>query len=120
VRDRLCPDPRSEAFFLSRNGTRLHYQCVRLVFMRLTRAAGLEDRSPRCRPRPHSLRHSFAVNTLRDWHAAGVDVQARLPLLSTHLGHVALASTYYYLTAAPDLLALAAQRLEPTTERTSR
>jgi integrase/recombinase XerD len=114
LRDRVCPRPRCETFFVSRNGTRLRYQCVRRVFMRLVRAAGLEDRSPRRRPRPHSLRHSFAVNTLRDWYADDVDVQARLPLLTTHLGHVTPASTCYYLTAAPDLLALAARRLEAT------
>jgi integrase/recombinase XerD len=88
------------------------------VFVRLVAACGLEDRSPRSRLRPHSLRHSFAVNTLRDWYANDLDVQARLPLLTTHLGHVTPASTYYYLTAAPDLLALAARRLERTPERT--
>jgi integrase/recombinase XerD len=46
-------------------------------------------------------------------------VQARLPLLTTHMGHVTPAATYYYLTAAPDLLALAARRLESTTEGTT-
>lgn len=117
VRDRICRSPRCDAFFLSRNGTRLLYQCVRPVFMRLIAACGLEHRSPNSPPRPHSLRHSFAVNTLRDWYADDVDVQARLPLLSTHMGHVTPASTYYYLTAAPDLLALVATRLEPTPER---
>lgn len=114
LRDRLCPRPQCEAFLLSRNDTRLRYQCVHLVFTRLVRATGREDRSPRSRPRPHSLRHSFAVNTLRDWYANDVDVQARLPLLTTHMGHVTPASTYYYLTAAPDLLALVARRLQPT------
>ena len=90
------------------------------MFKRLVAAAGLEDRSPRSRPRPHSLRHSFAVNTLRDWYANDLDVQARLPLLTTHMGHVTPASTYYYLTAAPDLLALAARRLEPDPGKDSR
>ena len=118
LRDRVCPRPQCEAFFLTRNGTRLLYQCVHLVFRRLVTACGLEDRAPRSRPTPHSLRHSFAVNTLRDWYANDVDVQARLPLLTTHMGHVTPASTYYYLTAAPDLLALAARRLESTPERT--
>ena len=50
--------------------------------------------------------------TLRDWYRAGVDVAARLPALSAYMGHAHPASTYWYLTAAPDLLALAAQRLE--------
>jgi integrase len=60
------------------------------------------------------LRHSFAVNTMRAWYHAGIDVQARLPLLSTYLGHANPASTYWYLTATPDLLGAAAQRLEAT------
>jgi integrase len=67
----------------------------------------------------HDLRHSFAVRTLLDWHAAGADVQARLPSLSTYMGHVSPASTYYYLQAAPELLALAARRLEPAEETTA-
>lgn len=49
---------------------------------------------------------------LEDWYRAGVDVQPRLPLLSTYLGHVDPASTYWYLSAKPELLASAAERLE--------
>ena len=65
----------------------------------------------RCRPRVHDLRHAFAVTTLLDWYRDGVDVQARLPLLSTYLGHV---DPRHLLVpaAAPELLALAAQRLD--------
>jgi integrase/recombinase XerD len=100
--------------FISRNGTSLFSSCVNLVFARLVRTVGLEPRSARCRPRPHDLRHSFTVSTLLDWYATDTtNVQARLPSLSTHMGHVEPASTYYYLTAAPELLALAARRLEP-------
>jgi hypothetical protein len=47
-----------------------------------------------------------------DWYRAGVEVQEHLPLLSTWLGHVSPTSTYWYLQAAPELLALAADRLE--------
>ena len=73
--------------------------------------------SARCRPRLHDLRHRFAVNTLIDWYRQGVDEQARLPVLSTYLGHVEPADTYWYLTAAPELLELAARRLEPAIEQ---
>jgi integrase/recombinase XerD len=62
-------------------------------------------------PRIHDLRHSFAVQTLLGWHRIEVDVAARLPLLGAWMGHRHPASTYYYLQAAPELLALAAQRL---------
>ena len=58
------------------------------------------------------LRHTFAVNTLLDWYRDGGDVAARLPSLSTYLGHVAPANTYWYLQAAPELLTEAARRLE--------
>lgn len=53
-----------------------------------------------------------AVRTVLDGYQAGGDVQARLPLLSTWLGHVDPKATYWYLSAAPELLALAGQRLE--------
>lgn len=115
-RDRLYPQASSPSFFVSTAGTRLLAANVRGTFARLVRAAGLKPRSPRCRPRLHDLRHSFAVASLLDWYRAGVDVQARLPLLSTYLGHVEPGSTYWYLSAAPELLALAARRLEQTVE----
>jgi integrase len=67
-------------------------------------------------PRIHDLRHTFAVRTLLGWYRAGEDVEARLPTLSTYLGHCDPRSTYWYLSAAPDLLALAAGRLELTRE----
>jgi integrase len=78
----------------------------------LARTAGLHPRSPQCRPRPHDLRHSFAVASLLDAYSARQDGQTRLALLSTYLGHVNPAATYWYLSAAPELLALAGQRLE--------
>ena len=114
-RDRLCPQTPSPAFFISLAGTRLRYCNVHSAFGRLVRAAGLTPRSATCRPRPHDLRHAFAVSTLIGWYEDGGDVQARLPHLSTYLGHVHPANTYWYLTAAPELLALAAARLEHTT-----
>ncbi len=61
-------------------------------------------------PRPHDLRHTFAVRTLLGWYRAGEDVQSKIPSLSTYLGHREPASTYWYLSAAPELLALAAAR----------
>ena len=51
------------------------------------------------------------MNTLLSWYRDDVDVQARLPLLSAYLGHTEPANTYWYLQAAPELLAEAARRL---------
>jgi integrase len=74
--------------------------------------AGLGPRSTTCRPRIHDLRHSFAVRAMLDAYAAGEDGQTRLTLLSTWLGHVHPASTYWYLSASPELMTAAGKRLE--------
>ncbi len=112
LRDRLAPVTATSAFFVSTAGTRLRYCNVHNAFHRLVRLAGLTPRSASCRPRIHDLRHSFAVRAMLDAYAAGQDGQARLTLLSTWLGHVHPASTYWYLSASPELMALAGQRLE--------
>lgn len=111
-RDRLCRRPVDPAFFVSTAGTRLLYCNAHLGWLDLVRRAGLEPRSAKCRPRPHDLRHSFAVRTLLGWYRDGADVQAQMPLLSTYLGHVHPGNTYWYLSAAPELLNLVAARLD--------
>ncbi len=115
--DRPIPAEPTAALFTSATGTRLSYCNVHLAFKRIVRHAGLAARSAQCRPRPHDLRHTFAVNTILDAYRCAEDVQARLPLLSTYLGHVHPGSTYWYLEAAPELLALAGQRLEHHLDR---
>lgn len=112
VRDRRWPSPATPSFFVAHRGDRLGAATVHDNFAELVRRASLEGRGERCRPRPHDLRHSFAVRTLLGWYRAGADVEASLPLLSTWLGHVDPAATYWYFEAAPELLAVAAQRLE--------
>ncbi len=111
LRDRLQPDPRTSALLPSTRGCRLRYQRVWEIFHRLVGQAELEPRSPRCTPRIHDLRHTFAVTTLLGWYRDGADVTAMMPRLSTYLGHVDPKHTYWYLSAAPELLALAADRL---------
>jgi integrase/recombinase XerD len=111
-RDQLCPPPRSPSFFVTSCGSRLIHSTVYPTFHTLVDQVGLQQESTPRRPRIHDLRHAFAVRTLLGWYRDGGDVQARLPLLSTYLGHINPASTYWYLSAAPELMALAAQRLE--------
>jgi integrase len=116
-RDLALRYPRSPSFLLSLAGTRLNYKNVHFSFLRLLRASGLDARH--CRPRIHDLRHTFAVNTLLRWYREGVAVDARLPSLSTYLGHVSSASTYWYLIATPELLQRASQRVERLVGSTS-
>ena len=109
-RDHLCPAPRSTTFFVSSAGTALHCDGVHRTFVELTTAIGL--RTQASRPRIHDLRHSFAVRTLIQWHRAGIDADSRMVVLSTYLGHINPAGTYWYLSAAPELMELAAHRLD--------
>jgi integrase len=111
-RDRPIPTEPTEAVLTSAAGTRLIYCNVHLAFKRIVAHAGLRPRSPVCRPRIHDLRHTFAVNTILDAYRGDADVVVRLPLLSTYLGHVHPGSTYWYLQASPELLALAGRRLD--------
>jgi integrase/recombinase XerD len=115
ARDRLCTWPRGASFFVTAHGTRLNYPGVRLTFADLLTRAGIRAPAETAAPTIHGLRHSFAVATLRDWYRAGVDVSVKLPTLSAYLGHAHPASTYWYLSAAPDLLFSAAHRLEQST-----
>lgn len=112
-RDQVCPQPASAAFFITSTGQRARQRGVQETFARLLALAGIQTPSGRRRPRIHDLRHTFAVTTLTSWYRDGADVQARLPVLSAYLGHSSPEATYWYLQATPELLALAAARLEP-------
>lgn len=109
-RDRLCPNARSTTFFVSSVGTALDYGGVHRTFVELSTAIGL--RTATVRPRIHDLRHSFAVRTLVNWHRSGIDVEGRMAVLSNYLGHINPAGTYWYLSASPELMELAAARLD--------
>jgi integrase/recombinase XerD len=109
IRDQLQPRAAEPAFFVSLSRKRLLYAVVQLTFRQLIDNAGIGAGAP-SPPRLHDLRHTFAVRTLLGWYRAGEDVQAKIPALSTYLGHREPASTYWYLSAAPELLALAAAR----------
>jgi len=112
IRDRRFEPRRCDSLFVSTVGRRLSSGNLGAAFASVVDLAGLPARRARSGPRLADLRHSFAVQTLLDWHNAGLDVGARLPLLSAYMGHASPASTYWYLSAAPELLALAAGRLE--------
>ncbi|MEJ7744380.1 MAG: tyrosine-type recombinase/integrase [Nocardioidaceae bacterium] len=112
LRDQQFPRAVSCALLVSTAGARLLYYNVSQTFTTLVRRAGLTGRAGSCRPRPHDLRHTFAVRTLLGWCRDGADVAAQMPLLSTYLGHVEPANTYWYLQAAPELLAEAARCLD--------
>jgi integrase/recombinase XerD len=104
--------PPSSYFFVTNNGTPLSDGNARGCFRELLHKAGmLAPGQPNLRI--HDLRHRFAVETLRRWYRhQGEHVDRRLPELSTYLGHVNVASTYWYLSCTPELRAVASKRVE--------
>lgn len=103
------PDPAGPVF-VSCRGAGFRTETIEQHFKRLTRAAGLRPRG-RARPRLHDLRHTFATAHMTAAYRNGDDPQRTLSLLATWLGHTQIADTYWYLSASPQLMALAAGRL---------
>ncbi len=112
LRDELCPRRTSPALLVSGRGTRLLHSNIQLTFANLASRCGISRRSGSCRPRLHDFRHAFAVTSLLDCYKEGADVAALLPRLATYLGHTDPKHTFWYLSAAPELMALAGQRLD--------
>jgi len=104
--------PASDFFFVTKRGTPLDKNNVRRTFHALSRQTGLRGEFDSHGPRLHDFRHRFAIQTLLRWYRSGDAVEHRLPALSTYLGHVHPADTYWYLTACPELMGLAVKRLE--------
>jgi integrase/recombinase XerD len=111
--DRPRPaDPAGQPLLLGEDGRRVSPNVANHTFRRLVLRAGLRPRSDRCRPRQHDLRHTLAVRTLLDAYRSGEPIGPRIVALSTYLGHVDPSHSYWYLEAVPELMALAADRLE--------
>ena len=111
-RDRLLRSASSPCFFLNDHGRRLEGSAVRRTFYDLSRQTGLRGPEAHKGPRLHDFRHRFAVRTLIQWYRSNEDIERRLPILSTFLGHGHVADTYWYLSIEPELMGLATQRLE--------
>lgn len=111
-RDKFLKGCPSDYFFVSNSGTRLHSAAVRLVFDELRRKIGLDKTGLKNAPRLHDFRHRFAIQTLLRWYRKGEDIERKMPVLSTYLGHVDIACTFWYLSASPELMGLAIKRLD--------
>jgi integrase len=121
-RDRLLGSA-PDAFFVTCKGTRLTDCSARYNFARACQRIGLRAHQHYCRhgrgPRIHDLRHSMAVEVLRQCYRSGADPERRLPALSTYLGHTHLNYTYWYLHQNPGLMTEAVGRLQHRWEASS-
>jgi integrase len=112
IRNKIYPNPLDPNFFISDQGTRLTGYIVRHWFVKLSRQIGLRRIADSHGPRLHDFRHTFAVRTILNWYRSGIDVERQIPKLATYLGHTHMSDTYWYLSAVPELMQLAAMRLE--------
>jgi integrase len=104
--------PTSTSFFRTEYHMSLPYFPVLQTFAKLRNRLGWTAEGRARRPRIQDMRHTFAVRCLVNWYRESVDVDHKIAHLATYLGHVEVRDTYWYLTAVPELLALAADRFE--------
>jgi len=112
---RIVAAPETMFFVATRGkllGHGLGLRNVEKIFARLCKQLGWQNRGAHDGPRIHDLRHTFAVRRVMLWHEHGTDIDQAMLALSTYMGHVKISYTYWYLTAVPELMALAAGKFE--------
>lgn len=104
LRNALVPaDNQNPYLLVSDSAKGLHNQQVRNFFHQAVREIGLAQpkrivgNTNISAPTPHSLRHSFAINTLRRIKMRGDSPQNALPVLAVYMGHKKYIYTIYYL-----------------------
>ena len=112
ARLRYVPATADAPLFVSPSGSAPTKRIVQGVFVRLRTELGWTARGTLPMPRIHDLRHSFVCRRVALWHEAGADIDNAMLALSTYVGHAKVSDTYWYLTAVPDLMAVAAKRFE--------
>lgn len=110
---------RSNRFFRTDRTPVLAPAAVEKTFSRLRQRLGWSAEGRARRPRIHDLRHTFAVRRLLRWYEDGADVDRKMLALSTYLGHAKVTDTYWYLSAVPELMAIASGRFERFAEQES-
>lgn len=118
--DAYCAGRRHGPLLVGGTGQRIAPTTVQAAFRRLVATCELTPQPGTRPPRLHDFRHTLAVDTLVDALRRGLDVDARLAVLSTFLGHANALSTYWYLTASPELMSVVSDRMATTMKRQSR
>ena len=112
ARQRSAPAAPDAPLFVSPSGAALVKRTVHGIFVRLRTELGWAARGTLPAPRIHDLRHSFVCRRVALWHETGADIDNAMLALSTYIGHAKVSDTYWYLTAVPELMAVAAKRFE--------
>ncbi len=102
------PLEEQSAMFLNLRRNPLTYNNSHGAFIKALNKSGIEKNYSG--PRLHDFRHTFAIHRLLQWYQTEQDINAKLPFLSTYMGHVDITSTQVYLQAANELLQAGSQR----------
>lgn len=105
------PGP-DDAFFRTDTSERINYNAAHYTFSVVRRRLGWTASGRTRAPRIHDLRHRMVVRRIEAWHGQGVNVDAKIPVLATYLGHVEVRDVYWYLSAVPELMNIIGQRFE--------
>jgi integrase len=116
LRRRHLPTVQDGPFLASARGTALAKRTVHWVFDQLRKQLRWTARGGHAAPRIHDLRHTFICRRVQLWHQHGTDIDNAMVALSTYVGHAKVSDTYWYLTAAPDLMSVAGRRFEQFAE----
>lgn len=103
---------RTAMFFVGDYGREVRTRHVEYAFRVLRRRLRWTPRGEHPAPRIHDIRHTFVCRTLQRWYESGIDIDRNILALSTYIGHAKVTDTYWYLTATPELMAIAARRFE--------
>jgi integrase len=98
------------AFFVSDRGEPLPARTVHSTFEKLRARLGWVARGGHSAPRIHDLRHSLISTVLLRSYRQNQPIDDVVDALSTYVGHAKVSDTYWYVTAIPELMAVAAQR----------
>jgi integrase len=110
-----CPS-NDAAFFRTDRSNRVSYNGANQTFTTLRRQLGWTAAGRTQAPRVHDLRHRMVVRRIQTWHAEGVNVDSKISVLATYLGHVEVRDVYWYLSAVPELMSIIAARFEAFTD----
>jgi len=111
-RQQTVPSASKACFFVTATGAGLVKRTVHCVFDKLRTELKWVARGSHPAPRIHDLRHTFICRRVQLWHAHGVDIDNAMLALSTYVGHAKVSDTYWYLTAVPELMAVAGRSFE--------
>lgn len=109
---RNAPGTRPGRFFRTDRAPMLKRATAQKTFSRIRDRLGWTAQGRTGRPRIHDLRHTFAVRRLLRWYEESADVDRKMLALATYLGHAKVTDTYWYLSATPELMAIASVRFE--------